>query len=384
MKLLLFIDSLVGAGAQRQLVNLATGLRARGHGVTVATYAPKTFFLDALRAADVRYLNYGKAFRFDPSPAWRLGRTVSRESPDCLVAFLRTPSVYAELVKLVRPALPLIVSERGGVDLGGFSRADRVAGLGHRVADHVVTNSHDYLRCLVAAHPALASRSRVIYNGLSDRFLELGAARLAGQGAAAGPAEAAGPTGAVTRFCTVAARANHQKSPMTLVRAAATLLERGTDAFTIDWVGPVDFDAPLVRSAVREIEERGLGSRWRWAGLAADVAEVYPRYDALVSPSRYEGVANTMCEAMCSALPVVVTDVADNARVLEGGRHGLLCPADDPAALADRMARFVAMSAAERRELAIRARDRATELFSMAHYLDEWEALCASVSRKRG
>lgn len=390
MHVLLVIDSLAGGGAQRQLVNLAVGLAARGHAVRVLTYAPLEHHLPTLHAADVAYDCVGKRHRFDLRPALALWRVYRRARPDVVVAFLRTPVVYAELARVFAPSMRLIVSERSGVARGGLSGRDRLAGLGHALATHVTANSEDYLRRLVDALPFLAGRSSVIRNGIEERFFALGRERLDRSAATTPTATRAAPTpgdpppraddATTLRFCVVAARVSEEKGGAVLADALVLLAGRGLDGVHVDWIGPVDPDAAAVRAIDARLDAAGLAGHWRWRGAFDDVGRAFAEQDALLLPSLYEGAANTLCEAMCAGLPVVATDVADNRDVLEAGRAGLLCRPADAGSLADAIARFAALAPEARRALAERAFRRAESLFAMKRFVDRWEALCRRVS----
>lgn len=378
MKALLFIDSLTGAGAQRQLVNLAVGLSTRGHEVTVATFVPIDFFRSQLEDNSIEHLCFNKSYRFDLMPAWRLYRLIARHDSDVVVAFLRTPAFYAELVKLLKPSLRLIVSERAGVIANEFNTRDWLAGAGHLVATHITANSHDYLSRLVKAIPLLAKKTSVIYNGVDAEFFANGAIRLHSLDR---PSGSRIPEN--TRFCVVAARANHQKDPMTLVKALIILNAKNIHNYTIDWIGPVDFESPLVQKVCVEISDQNLSEKWRWRGPCEQAAVVYPEYDAFILPSIYEGVANTMCEAMCSALPVIATDIADNRAIIENNHAGIICDSNDPASLALAIEMFLGKTEQERTELSLNAYSCAGRIFSMDKYVDSWEALCKPSSLQR-
>jgi glycosyltransferase involved in cell wall biosynthesis len=54
-------------------------------------------------------------------------------------------------------------------------------------------------------------------------------------------------------------------------------------------------------------------------------------------------------EYMASGLPVVASDVGDLARVVRHGETGLICPPDDPAALAAALGRLADDPASARR-----------------------------------
>ena len=371
MKALLFIDSLTGAGAQRQLVNLAVGLTQRGHDITVTTYVPLDFFLDELNKHGITYRCFGKSHRFDLSPVRCLLGYIKKHQPDLIIAFLRTPAIYAELAKLLAPKIPLIVSERAGVEANAFTLRDWLAGAGHLLATRVTANSHDYLNRLVAALPLLKKKSSVIYNGIDKKYFHQGSSRVYSHDTIQNNSSFE-----FTRFCVVANRANRQKAPMQLVKALVVLKLRGIVDFSIDWIGPVEFSSELVRQVNATLIREQLTTRWHWRGQSNDTAEIYPHYDAFLLPSVYEGVANTLCEAMSCATPVIATDIADNRKILESSHSGILCKPDCPESLADAMQLFIKLPMLERKNLSRAAYERSVQLFSMENFLDSWESLC--------
>lgn len=405
MRILFVIDSLGGGGAQRQLVHLATGLKQRGHATAVHTYFRSEWFLPRLEAAGVDYVCVEKRSRFDLAPPRALSDHYRRFAPDVVVAFLRTPSIYAEWLRLTGSRIPLIVSERAGVDLGGLSTADFLAGVGHLLATHITANSHDYLDRLRARLP-IKSRSTVLYNGLEPLFFERGEERLASEALAGGRADFSSPAAAsplTQRYCVVAARVTRQKGALPLARALALLQAGSPDQarpavpVTIDWIGPVDETSDYVRETRQTLAaltgQDGPAApaaptptapspiQWNWLGPRQDIDQVYRHYDALLLPSLYEGVANTMTEAMASALPVIVTDIADNRRIVRDGVEGLICAPDDPASLAAAIDRFRQLDLPARQAMGRAAHERARELFSLQALVSGWEALCERVAR---
>lgn len=68
-------------------------------------------------------------------------------------------------------------------------------------------------------------------------------------------------------------------------------------------------------------------------GAHASMRELYPAADIFILPSAFgEGTSVAMSEAMACGVPVIVTDVGDNA--LYAARGGFVIPSGDPAALA--------------------------------------------------
>ena len=387
MKIILFIDSLAGGGAQRQLVNLAVGLAERRHSVQVFTYFYFDNHLQRLQDAGITHRCFSKKGRWDIAPAFKLYEQVRAIKPDVVIAFLRTPSFYAELVKVASPKTRLIVSERIGVAQGGLSLRDFVAATGHIVATHVTANSHDYLDKVTAKVALLKRKSTVIYNGVDSEFTHIGAERvsnISNQARLPNHVEhGSAPNKTHLRFCVVAARTTPQKGLIPLIKAVQLLANAESIPFTIDWIGPVQSDAPEVIEAENLLAQCAMTACWRWVGPVRDIKSVYDNYDALILPSLYEGVANSMCEAMSCALPVIATDIADNRLILEQGKTGFLCKPNNPEGLASAINDFMQLTTNEQEKLSIASFRRAEKLFSMSQFVDQWERLCQTVQSSK-
>ena len=124
----------------------------------------------------------------------------------------------------------------------------------------------------------------------------------------------------------------------------------------------------------RALEEAGLAGRCRLLGRVEDVERVYRACDVTVLTSRHEGTPNVVLESMACGVPVVVTDVADNATLVPEGVAGAVVPSGDAAAMA---ARVLALLADEpgRREMGAAARRHVQERFSPRAMARQTEAL---------
>lgn len=88
--------------------------------------------------------------------------------------------------------------------------------------------------------------------------------------------------------------------------------------------------------------ELDLGDRFVLRGSVPDVAGFLRGVDIAVLPSHSEGMSNALLEYMAAGRAVVATDVGANAAVLDGGRCGLVVPANDPAALVNALGELLA------------------------------------------
>lgn len=84
--------------------------------------------------------------------------------------------------------------------------------------------------------------------------------------------------------------------------------------------------------------ERGVEKRVRFLGerSIAEVGEILSACDAFVLPSHYEGRPNVVLEAQASGLAVIGSDIPGCRDLIEEGESGLLFPAGDAAALAEK------------------------------------------------
>jgi len=91
----------------------------------------------------------------------------------------------------------------------------------------------------------------------------------------------------------------------------------------------------------RLVDELGIRSRCLFLGNRADVSRLYRACDVTVLPSLFEGTPNVLLESMACGVPVVATDVSDNAYVVKNGETGYLVSVGDDAALAESVLRIL-------------------------------------------
>jgi glycosyltransferase involved in cell wall biosynthesis len=186
--------------------------------------------------------------------------------------------------------------------------------------------------------------------------------------------------------------------------AARRVLGVGDDAFLVGWVGrlsrekgpdvlldallhltdlPVSVagvgSGPERQSLTAQVRQLGLQQRVRWHGAVRDAGRLFAAFDAFVLSSRTEGTPIVLFEAMGTGVPIVATRVGGVPDVV-APTEAALVPPDDPGALAAGI-RAVYRNPAAARERARRARERLLRDFSVAPWLDRYEAVYRLVSR---
>lgn len=127
-------------------------------------------------------------------------------------------------------------------------------------------------------------------------------------------------------------RLHPAKGHEVLARALPRVLERHPQAVAL-CAGDGKLAQPLNALA----QELGLRDAFRLLGFRHDRLALMKLCDVLVMPSLWEGLPMALLEACAVRRPVVCSDVAAFAEVIEDGHSGLIAPRGDFRALADRL-----------------------------------------------
>ena len=123
------------------------------------------------------------------------------------------------------------------------------------------------------------------------------------------------------------------------------------------------------------VESMGLSGKVRFMGLSTQPMQDIAVDGMFLITSDFEGISNSLLEAMAVGLPCVSTDhTPGGARLLiTDHENGLLAPVEDAEKLADAMCEF-----AENPELAKKCGESAKDVlqrFAPDRIVDQWEAL---------
>lgn len=110
------------------------------------------------------------------------------------------------------------------------------------------------------------------------------------------------------------------------------------------------------------------------------LAAAYRKADALLFPSRLEGLPLTVIEAMACGLPVIAAETSSLPEVVEHGKTGLLCPVDDVSAFVTAI-RALAQDPARWQAMRQAARQRAEMLFAEDAQIQRWVAVYRMLAR---
>ncbi len=351
------------AGAEKQAMLLAKGLRRRGWRVTVVALSGSGgAAADELRKAGVEFISLEMRKGLADPRGWvRFHRWLWRERPEVVHAHLPHAAWLVRWSRLAAP-VPVVIDTIHNSYTGMLGR--RVGCRCSRwLADHVTAVSRAAAASHLAAGMVSENQLTVLENGIElDAWRPDARAR----GAARRELELTNEFLwlAVGRLCEV-------KDYPTLLKALACAPQ--TARLLIAGAGP------LLTELVQLVARLGLERRVRFLGFELNVQRWMQAADGFVLSSRYEGLPTVLLEAGACGVPAVATDVPGTREAIVNGETGWLAPAGDADALARAMAKLMRTPTGERRAMGERARRMVRERFSLETVLDRWEQLYAEL-----
>jgi glycosyltransferase involved in cell wall biosynthesis len=157
---------------------------------------------------------------------------------------------------------------------------------------------------------------------------------------------------------------HREKNLASLVAAWRKVVDRWPDARL--WLAG---EGPERTSLLEQIEARRLSGRIFLVGMFDHVDTLLDAADVFVLPSPEEDMSVSLLEAMAAGLPVVACDTPGNRDVATDGRHGILTPPGDAAALAAALLRLIGQPELAA-DLGAAAQDHVNEHFPLAKTVD--------------
>ena len=317
------IPTLDQSGAERQLTMLACGLPRDQVQSHVFALDRGGGYEQALQQAGIPVQILHKRRRFDPAATLRLRSALRTYQPDIIQSFLFSANTLIRLPGIAPTSAKLIVSERC-VDSW---KSPWQLWLDRRLARraHSLTANSLSVAAFYRNLGVPAERITVIPNGIATATATH--SRLSAR-QTLGLRSSAFVIGFIGRLAP-------QKRLHDLIWAFQLLHQVIEDSqLVLIGGGP---DEPRLRKLLAGFD---CGSKVVFAGHRADAAQLLPALDAFVLPSEFEGMSNSLMEAMAAGIPCAVSNIDANRELIRDGETGSLFPLGSGPEIARCLLRF--------------------------------------------
>jgi glycosyltransferase involved in cell wall biosynthesis len=363
LPLALVITELDFGGAEQALVNLATGLsRERFSPVVYSLKSrPKNDLLVRRleeAAIPVHFLDAHSQWQFF-SAVSRLAELFRQQQPQVVQSFLFHANVVGTMAAR-KANVPRVVTGIRVADPNPWRQ--RVERWLTPQMDKIVCVSQGVADYCAGKFSFPAEKLVVIPNGVDlSRFENVQPADLTALGLPPG-----------RRAILYVGRLVQQKGLDWLLGEVIPMAFQDLPQYDLLLVG----DGPQRQELEALAEKQGINHRVHFAEWLPDVPQILAASDALILPSRWEGMPNVVLEAMAAGKPVVATQAEGVLELLGEAAALQSCPTGDAMGFAERIVR-VANDTSLAAELGARNRRQAAE-FSLKEMISSYEALYVS------
>jgi glycosyltransferase involved in cell wall biosynthesis len=359
----------LGGGAASATRNLGAALSRRGNRVVVLTSAYKHH----------RGISEEDGMTVVRVPAWR--SSVHRSGIIQMTAFILSSSLQAQRVALrynvervlaffsipggivarwlqCRRSIPYAISLRGG-DVPGTEPGLRIF---YKVLTGLRRNIIRHARCVTAPSiglKQLAERAdpftvQVIPNGVDCEYFK------------------PGPRSEHSSLSLLSVgRLHRQKNVQRMLEVLLAIRDQSDLPGTARVIG----DGPERKNLEKFARQHDLGEAVSFEGWLprSDVAAAYQSATVLVQLSSYEGMSNTILEALASGLPVAASRIPENMELIEPAANGLLFgPEEEVSKIAQAIVRLY-KSPDLRTQMSLQARKRVIEKYTWDRVAEMYE-----------
>ncbi|MDO5056231.1 MAG: glycosyltransferase [Lautropia sp.] len=379
LRVMIVTDEMEVGGSQRQIVQLATGLKALQIECVVVYFLNPSFLVEELHAAGVETIRVDKRKPVDLRFLRQLRQTIHTWRPDVLHGFSFTAELWSTVAVRLLPCRqrPALVSSVRGTYEWYNSRQWCLKRWVSRNSLAIVSNSREGAAYAAEQMHWPATLFSIVPNGvrlhqpasdevrlLRNKYLPTAARAITENASPSSAADArpapsgSAPAQAPGMLLLFVGRLVEHKNLPRLLDAFATLAH-GRPQLRLLLVG----SGPLGPSLMAHTTRLGLTGQVLMLGERDDVPALMAAADIVVAPSLREGLSNVILEAMALGRPIVATRVGGTPEAIDDGENGLLVDPLDTDALAAAMQRLVE-DAPLRQRLGEAARHKVLEHYS--------------------
>lgn len=355
MKILFFIDELGSGGAQRQMVNLALEFVKLGYDITFLTYRKSDFYEKVLKEQNIHIINISEEGGY-LNRLLTCRRIIRKGNYDSVLAFLEGPCFIAEVASFPFRKWKLVVGERSANPTMLTSIKQKLYRILHFKADYVVANSQCNINMLLRINPFLRKENcKVIYNlydisnfAVNKQF----------------EYKMEGKTQLV-----IPSNLRYWKNLDGLIEGVNLLSKEDKVRLQVNWYGHEFEIDDSKQKGILKIEKYNLKDVFAFHPPTKEILPIMSNSDAVGLFSHFEGLSNTICEAMALGKPIITTKVSDNEIFIKDRETGFLCDSKDYNSIAIALSDLINCDTYELSEMGMKNREIFEKLFDRDNIL---------------
>lgn len=333
MKKVLFVAAtLGGGGAERVMLNLANAMYEKGNDVVVLQTAvdknPNAkYAIDEGIIVENIKCNYTNKIKRILYKYQHIKKFLKKYERYTVVSFLPDVNIYCILASIGLKNR-IVVSERNDPNREpGKALVRKIRDISYNLADYIVFQTKDAQNYF---SKRISEKSCIIPNPLMNSqipILNFEEDR----------------RNVIIMVC----RVKPQKNVKMMVDAINLIKEELGD-YTVEIYG----DGNLYRdNLIKRTKELGIDNIVKFMGSSNNIYDIMKKSKIYVSTSDYEGISNTMLEALAIGLPSIVTDcpIGGAKMFINNNENGILIPVGDSKRLADELIRLIKDEELQRR-----------------------------------
>lgn len=367
-RVLHIITGLSCGGAELLLLDVAARMPKHGWEVKVLCLR-KPELVERFRSKGIDTHALGST-KWNPTSLWRLLRHVEAFQPSIIHAHLFEAEVFAGIIKILRPRIPLVSTRHGLDPLRNAIPAIFIQKILTRLQARIVGVSNAVVASIPVTSSMKADKLMLIHNGVNTKMFSPGRteeAELLRKELGLGGKKVVGSVG----------RLVPEKGYDFLLTAWPAVLDQVPEACLL-LIG----DGPQRALLQKMVSGKNMRGSVRLCGTITEALPTWLlSFDLFVLPSLSEGLGIAVLEAMASGLPVVATHVGGIPDIVNSS-SGILVPAGDVKALAAAIVQTLD-NPLQSKNMGREARNRVEREFTIEHTVEKLAELYEAVLGER-
>ena len=333
LSVMLVISSLEYGGAERQVIELVKNFDRSKIDPIICSLSHEVPLAEHLPDIERDLIIVEKKGRFDASTVARLAAVMRERRVDIAHAFLFDAEIATRLAAR-RAKVPVVIASERNTDYARPLVQTIFQWVTRSMYDVMIANSNAGKRFNMRTLKLADEKVRVVHNGIDIDLFRPDKEARAKIRAELGLKNSEPVVGMVASF-------KRQKRHQDFFKMASKVLESHPNAWFLlageplrdNQQGAADYHQE-VRSVLSAL---GIEPRCHFLGNRDDMRDVYNACDVTVLTSSREGTPNVLLESMACEVPVVATNIADNAEIVREGETGFVVPLAQPDVMAERV-----------------------------------------------